>query len=166
MAGEDGQRSERTKALIRVATRAASTLGALIQLVFEQKLGLHTFFGQSETGHDVPLAPVGARNRMALKGILFLRQVTGHHGLLEGSLRKTYARMLESLEASRWPKGQRLDIPTYEAGEITPRDFYRNHVKTGRPAVIRGMGHYEADRWSLDFFAEKFPCNHGHASLA
>ncbi|MBW2275525.1 MAG: cupin-like domain-containing protein [Deltaproteobacteria bacterium] len=157
MDGERERSSNRSKGLIQLAARVAISLGALIQLVFEQKLGLHTFFGQRETGHDVALPPLGARNRLAIKGILFLRQITGRPGLLEGRLRRAYDRMAESLETAGWPKGGRLEIATYRAGEITPREFYRNHVKTGKPALIRGMGHYEAERWSLDFFAEKFP---------
>jgi hypothetical protein len=157
MAEDPGHTGGEMKGWTQGVARVAITLGALVQLVFEQKLGLHSFLGQRETHHDVPVPPLGARNRMTIKGILFLRQITGRHGLCEGSLRKTYRRMAESLEAAGWPKGRQLEIPTYRAGEITPREFYKNHVKTGKPALIRGMGHYEAERWGLDFFAEKFP---------
>lgn len=53
--------------LKHVITRVAIVAGGAYQLVVEQKLFLHTFIGWRETGHPVPVPPVGYWNAIALK---------------------------------------------------------------------------------------------------
>ncbi len=157
MAGQGHTEVSGSSWLIRLGTKVAIGLGVVYQIVVEQKLLLHTFLGRRETGHRVTSPPVGFWNVLAVKSVLLLRQITGRHDMFDTFLMSTYERMRRNLEAGRWPQGAVQEIPTYTPDDITPKEFYRRHVKTGIPAVIRNMGHPDQDQWNLDFVADKFP---------
>lgn len=157
MVKERDQRASKRNFLVRLAARAAIFFGVVYQLAIEQKFFLHTFFGWRETGHSVTPPPVGYWNALALKSALFLRQVTGRHDMLEKFMASARERMRRNLESSNWPRESALEIATYTPDDISPREFYRRHIKTGIPAVIRNMGHPDQDSWNLDFVAKKFP---------
>ena len=62
-----------------------------------------------------------------------------------------------SREVGRAPARPALPeaLPSYEAGEISQERFFKNHVVTPHPAVIRRLHQLSRD-WSLDALVEEF----------
>jgi hypothetical protein len=121
-------------------------------LVAEQKLFLHTFLVERIGNPRIQKLPVGHWNVLALKAILLWQQLCGNPDALRKLQRRTYDRIHGRLCARGVPTGQVRPVAEYHAGGISPRCFYREHVRNGVPCVIRGFA-VATDRWRLERLA-------------
>jgi len=135
----------------------AAALYGLWQLVVEQKLFLHTLIAERVSGHDVPLLPLGSGNVLQLKLIMLWQQLSGDPEALKRHQFKVYERIRRRLDAYDVPPGRVESVCEYDAQELDPRVFYREHVKKAVPCVIRGFYRGDLGRFRLEALAERFP---------
>jgi Cupin-like domain len=134
----------------------ATFVYAAWQLVAEQKLFLHTFLVERVGNPRVPKLPMGYANVLALKAIILWQQLRGDPDAMKGVQRRVYQRIHRRLQAQGVATGQVRPITEYRADDITPRHFYREHVRTGVPCVLRGFAP-ATERWRFEHLAERFP---------
>jgi hypothetical protein len=155
--------ARRCAALAALRHRAAPALAWLAtfcyaawQLLIEQKLFLHTFLVERVGNPRVPRLPLGYGNVLALKGVMLWQQLRGDPDALKDAQRRIYARIYHRLQARGVATGQVRPLTEYWAGEITPRRFYREHVRKGLPCVLRGFAPAR-DGWRFAHLAMRFP---------
>ena len=130
---------------------------SLWQLVVEQKLFLHTFLVGRVTGRAVTRLPLGYGNVLRLKLIMLWQQLSGNPEALRLQQFAVYSRIRRRLEARRVLPGEVGGIREYEAGDLDPRVFHREHVKAAVPCVIRGFYRGDLERFRFRALAERFP---------
>jgi hypothetical protein len=127
------------------------------QLVVEQKLFLHTFLVQRVGNRRVAKPPLGYANVLQLKLIMLAQQLTGDAEALKPRQFTVYARVRRRLEAHDFEHDRVAVVREYQARDLPPHVFYREHVKKGVPCVIRGFHEGDLDRFRLQALAERFP---------
>ncbi|HEX5079775.1 MAG TPA: cupin-like domain-containing protein [Geminicoccaceae bacterium] len=126
------------------------------QLVAQQKLFLHTFLVERVGNPGVAKLPLGYGNVLALKSIMLWQQLRGDPDALKDVQHRIYQRIHRRLQARGVATGQVRPLAEYRMDEITPRRFYREHVRRGVPCVLRGFVP-ASDRWHFAQLAERFP---------
>jgi hypothetical protein len=127
------------------------------QLVAEQKLFLHTLLVERVGNRRVPRLPLGYRNVLKLKLIMLSQQLSGDPEALKDRQFEIYARIHRRLEARGVGPGRVTEIREYDAGNLEPRVFYKEHVRKAVPCVIRGFYDGDLARFRLQPLAERFP---------
>jgi hypothetical protein len=130
---------------------------ALWQLIVEQKLFLHTLLVGRVSGRRVPRLPLGYANVLRLKLIMLWQQLSGEPEALKDHQFTVYERIRRRLAARGVGPGQVVGVREYEAGNLDPRVFYREHVKKAVPCVIRGFYRGDLGRFRFHALAERFP---------
>jgi hypothetical protein len=129
----------------------------LWQLVVEQKLFLHTLLVGRLSSRRVPRLPLGYWNVLQLKLIMLWQQLSRKPEALKGHQLKVYERIRRRLVAHGVDRDRETGIREYEAGELDPRVFHREHVKKAVPCVIRGFYRGDLRRFRFGALAKRFP---------
>ncbi|HEX6393877.1 MAG TPA: cupin-like domain-containing protein [Acidimicrobiales bacterium] len=143
--------------LALVCGLGAAAAYTLWQLVVEQKFFLHTVFVGRISGSAAQRLPLGYWNVVRLKLTMGWQQLRGEPEALKDYQFKVYKTIRERLQARGVRPGTVTAVQEYQAGDVDPRTFYREHVKTGVPAVIRGFHNGDVSRFRFEALAEQFP---------
>jgi hypothetical protein len=127
------------------------------QLVVEQKFLLHTLLVEHVGNRSIPRLPLGYANVLQLKLIMLWRHLTRDPEALKAHQFGVYDRIGHRLQAQGVQPGQVAPVREYKAGELSPPDFLRDHVKKAVPCVIRGFYQDDLGGFRLQSLAERFP---------
>src|SRR5581483_11431660 len=135
----------------------AAAMYTLWQLAVEQKGFAHTLLVERVSGSSVPPLPLGYANVLQLKLIMLWRQLSSDPGALGARRSRVQRSIRDRLEAAGVGHGAIGGIAEYQADDLDPRRFYREHARKGVPCVIRGFAGGDLSRYRFAALAERFP---------
>lgn len=135
----------------------AAVLYSSWQFLVEQKLFLHTLLMPRMSGSDVPALPLGYANVIWLKLFMAAQQLSRRPDAYKDRQFAVYRRVRRRLERRGVNPGPVRPVAEYDAAQLDPQVFYREHVRKATPCVIRRFYQGDLEPFRFRSLAESFP---------